>query len=74
MTGQVIEHLYAFITTENENDDEGIIATMSPGGIIAPMVGSDMSLLKDMREHADRLGLTYRIKYFTEVPNVSLLN
>ena len=40
----------------------------------ASALGSDMTLLKQMREHADELGVSYKIKYFTEVPNVRLLN
>ena len=74
MTSHVITTMFAFVSNDNENGDEGIIAVLSPSGIIAPMVSGDMKLLPSMTEHADDLGLSYKIKFFKEVPSESIFN
>ena len=74
MNPRKITTMFAFISNENENNDEGIIATMTPGGVISPMVSADMDLLPLMQDFAEENGLTYKIKYFKEVSRESILN
>jgi len=74
MNAQKITTMFAFVTTENDNGDEGIIATVTPSGVLSPMVGSDMDLLPKMTDHAEDIGLSYKIKFFKEVPRESVFN
>jgi len=72
--GTKIIKMFAFITTDGNDGDEGIIATITPSGMVAPMCGGDMDIIPRMKECADELGLNYQIKYFVEVPDAGNTN
>ena len=68
MTGFVIEEMFAFISVDNEDGDEGVMAFMSHDGTMMPMVGADMARIESLIPLADYtakiLGSPYEIKRF----------
>lgn len=64
MSGFKITELYAFITVDNEDGDEGIIGFQMPDGTMMPMIGADTRRVDELKEVAEGLGLEYEIKYF----------
>lgn len=60
----VITKLYAFVSVDNEDGDEGIIGFQTGPGMM-PMIGSDMNRVESLRKIADTMGLDYKIKTFS---------
>ena len=69
-----VTSMFAFVSTDDNDGNEGILACLTPGGVLAPMCGNDRAIIPRMVEHADELGLNYTIKYFVEVPDARHLN
>ncbi len=72
--GTKVTSMFAFVSTEGNDGNEGIIACLTPSGVLAPMCGNDRGVIPRMKEHADELGLDYKIKYFVEVPDARFIN
>jgi len=68
MSGFKIERLYAFIATDPEDGDEGVMAFSTQDGLMLPMIGADMDRVDQLRSIADGIskatGVDQQIKYF----------
>jgi len=77
MSGFKITRLYAFIATDPEDGDEGIIGFQTDDGQMMPMIGADLarveSLIPMANAIANHSGVDYEIKYF-EVCDESVSN
>jgi hypothetical protein len=66
--GKVINELYAFVSVDPEDDDEGVIAFQTDDGWM-PMIGADMERVESLKAIADQmveeLGIKYEIRYFS---------
>lgn len=51
----VIEKLYAFVSVDPVDQNEGVIAYRAPSGIMMPMVGGDWERVESMRGIAERV-------------------
>jgi len=74
MSGFVIKELFAFTTVDPKDGDEGVLGFHGGEGWM-PMVGADMTRVDQLKPIADRvskeLGLSYRIKRFTYVDDLT---
>lgn len=68
MSGDVITELFAFVATDNEDGNEGIIGLMTPDGMM-PMIGADLARVESLKKIADETGVPYEIRYFKLVTN-----
>lgn len=63
-----ITEVFAFVVTDQDEDDEGIMGMQTPMGWM-PFVGGDMARVASLREAADticaQLGKPYRILRFS---------
>jgi hypothetical protein len=70
MSGFKITRLYAFIATDPEDGDEGIIAFKAPDNTMMPMIGADMDRVEQLHSIADVMEIDYEVKYFELEPSV----
>ena len=65
--GFVIKELFAFVTTDNNDGDEGIMGFDTGRGMM-PMIGADMARVDSLRKTADLVavaaGISYEVKHF----------
>ncbi len=64
-----IEEMYAFVAEDTGPDDEGVVAT-SIGGIMLPLVGTDMARVEILRPIAKGIstntGKKIKLLHFTQ--------
>lgn len=74
MSGFVIKEMFAFVTVDPEDQDEGVLGFHGGEGWM-PMVGADMTRVNQLRPIADRvskeMGLPYRIKRFMYIDDIT---
>jgi len=67
--GLEIKELYAFVSVDPEDGNEGIIAFQVPDGMMMPMIGADMARVEQLRPIANDIakmtGVEYEIRYFS---------
>lgn len=68
-----IEKLYAWITTDTDGT-EGIPAIAMGGGMILPLVGSDMERMESLRKYAESSGLPTKLACFDNMTILETIN
>ena len=70
-----IEQMFAFISSDEDEDDEGVIG-MSIGGVMMPLVGADIERANDYRTHAQSVatisGKVVRLVHFSQRTEVEV--
>ena len=63
-----ITEMFAFVVADKDVNDEGVMAMTLPHGLVAPLVGADMTRIDSLRQHAELIshitGKPYKILHF----------
>ena len=65
---KLVTELYAFVTVDPDDGNEGIMGFQLPNGDMIPMIGTDLERVESLREVAEKIeeemGIQYEVRYF----------